>query len=300
MMQRYANKKAKCQSLIQHIPEQGFGVAFSRKIDALLHSSEIEALSTSGETDQEKYVKFRNHQNKILTEVKNCEKEIFNDPRVYYTSKDHLSGETGTMSTILTNGYLYLYNQLLDQGLKVNADVDLRILLNLVGCSYENGTLKMPPEEVELLKIIVKKLLPNRKVSDIFTPNWYEEYKKTMIELETFLLETYNYYTFNQGRQKYGIEQATSSFTDNPLVIKASEKGYLPRERDQYRLWETRPPYASLTNTFGNYTTDQTIEKIIPFLKTLFPPTNVKQGTRGGKFTRKKLKRKHKTRRRLF
>ena len=275
------NLRKKCSDLITPVAS-GPTYAFIRKIDQLIHAPEIEQLSWSNQSEEQKYKSFLDHQRKIYETVRGCEIQVFNDPRAFYVGKTHLDGVTGTMSTILTNGYLWLYNTLLEENpeLEINPDVDLRILLNLVGYTpLENGQLKMPAEELQLLRSIVAKLLPRRTpgANAIFTPGWYEGYENTMNDLENFLTANYIYYRYNQGRQKYGIEDATQNFQEQDIVRRASESGYLPRYYDNWRLWETHPPYVAHDNLFGKYTTDDTIAKVIPLLKTIFPPTPTTQ-----------------------
>ena len=78
-----------CDDLIQHIPEQGYGVAFSRRIDNILHGDieytpENQLPVNANVRLAVKYPEFITHQDTLLSAVEGCEKAIFNDPRVYY------------------------------------------------------------------------------------------------------------------------------------------------------------------------------------------------------------------------
>ena len=74
----------------------------------------------------------RHRQHEVFLEKKfaGCEREVFNDPRVRYPSwRPYLSGETGTMSQLVLNGYYHYYMHLVDMGITANALVDCQLLL---------------------------------------------------------------------------------------------------------------------------------------------------------------------------
>lgn len=106
-----------CNALIEHNPAITY--AFARRIDSIIHGdiplTPNEALPANNSIRLAiQYPEFIEHQKDILAIVDGCEQEVFNDPRVFYSAnKPHLSGPTGSMSTLLTNGFLYLYNELL-------------------------------------------------------------------------------------------------------------------------------------------------------------------------------------------
>lgn len=304
-----------CDHLIEHKPEQGYTVAFSRTIDNLLHADIPYTPENQLPVNRNvrlaiRYPEFIEHQKNILAAVEGCEKQIFNDPRVYYGTKDHLSGETGTMTSMLVNGFLHLYNQLLERvpSLKVNADNDLRVLLHLVQCTpIKDGVLQMPPEELTILRAIVAKLYPKRRGS-IFTPQWYALYERTMQDLDNLFFDKYKYYIFTMNGEphKRGAGQAGESvFNDETLteaqknLLKMAKKeGFMPMYDDPYKLWETHPPYVSITNLFGAYTADEMLTTYIPLLKTIFPPVAVGGRRRRHFKTKRHAKRKaQKTRR---
>jgi hypothetical protein len=290
-----------CNALIEQNPNITY--AFARQIDSVIHGpipyTPDEDLPVNASVRLAvKYPEFIQHQNDILAMVEGCEKEVFNDPRAFYLgNKPHLSGITGTMSTLLTNGFLHLYNELLKRvpSLKVNADVDLLLLLNLV-----KHTESMPDEELALVKEIAQRLYPKRE-SNIFTPEWYTNYTTTIIQLDDLLLDTYKYYIYGDPPQKYGLTTGLDFLrgfvdqTNGPsanrqaikdFLQKAEQNGYIYSH--QYRLWETRPPYVLLSPPIlETKDADTIVSTIIPFLKTIFPPKQ-----RGGRRARKTMKRR--------
>jgi len=264
-----------------------------RAIDQVLHDFQ-------GTTYEDFLVK----QAELITLVLGCEKEIFNDPSVFYLSKPHLQGKTGTMSTILTNGYLFLYNQLVeaDPTLQVNADVDLRILIRLAMHSRDT----MPDQEKEYLRSIVQKLKPKRK-TNILSPEWFAEWKAAALKLQynysdldfykndtvasaiKFFQSTeaidFSEANFSMGPKQKSFYQALENqgIAVNKRIQEIKEelvtwvrKGYFPDPEDEYRLWELYPPYLTSGPKFddqGNMFMDSFDEFIsvdIPYLERLF------------------------------
>ena len=295
-----------CNALIEQNPNITY--AFARRIDSVIHGTipytpDNQLPLNNSVRLAIRYPEFIAHQDNILAMVDGCEKEVFNDPRAYYKgNKPHLSGVTGSMSTLLTNGFLHLYNELLKKvpSLKVNADVDLLLLLNLVKHSPS-----MPDEEIALVKQIAGRLYPKRQ-TNIFTPEWYTNYINTIIQLDDLLIDTYKYYIYGDPPQKYGLAtgldflrpysqekeglspaNVTKREKIKEILKKAEDNGYI--FSDQYRLWETHPPYVSLSPPVSeNQDADTIVAKFIPFLKTLFPPKQ-----RGGKRRKTRKQRKH-------
>lgn len=262
-----------------------------RNVDEIIHSF-----------DGTTYEDFVLKQAEILSVVQGCEKEVFNDPRVFYVGKPFLSGKTGTMSTILTNGYLVLYNSLFDS-VQVNADVDLQILLNLVIRSKEN----MPLEERQVLKDIVKKLLVKTR-TNILSKEWFQEYKQAVKELMRYsrldyqgtsvvsmiqLLRRQEDFDFSPSNYSMGpkkkayyvnleAELRLRGTSVNEMFHEAKEKmkvwirkGFFPDADDSYSLWELHPPYVTALKfddggTMYNDSFELFLGKDIPFLETLF------------------------------
>jgi hypothetical protein len=74
----------------------------------------------------------RHRQHEIFLERKfrRCEEAVFNDPTVKYPSwRPYLSGETGTMSQLILNGYYQYYTHLVDRGIRFNGLADCQVLL---------------------------------------------------------------------------------------------------------------------------------------------------------------------------
>ena len=292
-----------CNALIEQNPNITY--AFARRIDSVIHGdipltpNELLPVNSSIRLAVH-YPEFIDHQKNILAMVDGCEKEIFNDPRALYRgNKPHLSGKTGSMSTLLTNGFLYVYNELLKKvpTLEVNADIDLLLLLNLVKHSPS-----MPEEEIALVKEIAQRLYPKRK-SNIFTPEWYTNYTNTIVELDNLLLDNYKWYLYGDPLQKVdlttsldflrpfseeieGLSAANLSKRDSikNFLRKADTNGYLYVH--PLRLWETHPPYVVLSPpVLERVDADTYVAKTIPFFKTLFPPKQ-----KGGRRSQKQRK----------
>jgi hypothetical protein len=278
-----------CKYLIQEVPS--YSAPFSRRIDSIIHD-----VWSDGSDVLRSYERFLEHQQYILNVSKGCEEAIFNDPRVKYPGKDILSGPTGTMSSILTNGYLYLYNSLLDRvpSLRVNADVDLRILFFLILHTKRNedGSLQMPELEKEYLRDIVQKLYRRRTFTlgtPIFTPEWYEEMTAAIREL-IGLFETYPYR--RPGERpilEYLVTYLKSQKETHAKIQDWQRKAFIPSfDADwNYRLWETHPPYATQWLQWSHAFIEDYLAAI-PLFKSLFPPTPV---TLGGKRRYRKTKR---------
>lgn len=279
-----------CNAWIEHNPAITY--AFARHIDSILHGpipytpddqlSLDPSVRLAVQTQE-----FIEHQRTILALVDGCELEIFNDPRVFYTEdKPHLSGPTGSMSTLLTNGFVYLYKELLTKvpSLTVNADVDLLLLLNLVKHSPE-----MPEEELANVTNLAYQLYP-RRTTNICTPEWYSNYTNTIIQVDDLLLETYPWYIYGDPLQKLGVTVGVDflrGYSDKPddqsqekrtrikrSLTEAEQHGYI--FSSPYRLWETRPPYAVLSPpVLEGYDADTLVSKSIPFLRTVLPPLSL-------------------------
>lgn len=72
----------------------------------------------------------RQHEAFLQRKFTGCEREVFNDASVRYPNwRPYLSGQTGTMSQLILNGYYHFYLHLVDMGLTVNAKADCQILL---------------------------------------------------------------------------------------------------------------------------------------------------------------------------
>jgi hypothetical protein len=78
------------------------------------------------------YKQHISHQRDILELVRDCERQIFNDPTVVYATRPHLTGQYGTMSNILTSYYFYLYKSLLHRGVKIATDHDCTTIFCLL------------------------------------------------------------------------------------------------------------------------------------------------------------------------
>lgn len=289
-----------CNALIEHNPNITY--AFARRIDSVIHGdiplTPDEELPVNRSVRLAvQYPEFIDHQKNILAMVDGCEKEVFNDPRAFYFGgKPHLSGKTGSMSTLLTNGFLYLYNELLKKvpTLEVNADIDLLLLLNLVKHSPS-----MPEEEIALVKEIAQRLYPKRK-SNVFTPEWYTNYANTIVELDDLLLNNYKWYIYGNPPQKYDIitsldflrpySEETEGLSAANLSKRAAIKEFLKKADENgylyshpFRLWETHPPYVQLSPpVLERVDADTFLSTQLPFFKTLFPPKQ-----KGGRRRRK-------------
>jgi hypothetical protein len=314
-----------CREFVKHNPIITY--AHSRQIDSLIHADipySQESL-TIQEPDLRlsiQYPEFIQHQDTILSAVEGCEKAIFNDASgAFYIGKPQISGKEGHMSILLTNGFVYMYNVLLNKvpSLSVNADVDLRILLSLVEhCPIIDGKIQIPDEELKIIQEICTKLYPKR-TTDIFTPEWYSELEDFIHSLNTLIRQKYPYRLGfggnpgNAGYQEYGLdvglsylrgryfphegqenrEQNTDKETIRFLIREAEEKGFI-FNRD-YRLYETHPPYTLYENQFERQNKDDLLKSVIPQLKTIFPPRALPR--RGGRRTRRNHRSKKQTRR---
>lgn len=91
----------------------------------------LEDLEAAFETYSENPVeRHRQHEIFLKRKFRGCEEAVFNDPSVKYPSwRPYLSGETGTMSQLILNGYYTYYLHLVNMGLRVNAVADCQVLL---------------------------------------------------------------------------------------------------------------------------------------------------------------------------
>jgi hypothetical protein len=285
----------RCEDFLRVESNDGFRNWLQRKIDDDIHS-----------WNEGSYEDFLVKQAELLTLVNGCEKEIFNDPRVFYVGKPHLQGVTGTMSTILTNGYLFLYNELLNLNptIQVNADIDLQILLRLAIHSKEN----MPQQEREYLQLIVQKLLPKRR-TNIVSPEWFQEYAQvvneikskyakllyipsqqvTIADVASFLQSERDEIDFSPENFSMGPKQKTYYVNLNEtlkqqgtsvnqlfkegkrIVYSWVSKGFVPdTEEDIFRLWELHPPYVQSGPKY-NDTGNMYMDSLDTFLSTDLP-----------------------------
>ncbi len=92
-----------------------------REIDRLIHH-----LYSQGPVSSQDHLA---HQVALLSITRGHEREVFNDPSVRYPGwRPHFSGETGTMSNVLTSSFFYLYWQLIEKGLRVNPEDDFKVM----------------------------------------------------------------------------------------------------------------------------------------------------------------------------
>lgn len=280
-----------CSELIKHNPAIPY--AFSRAIDAEIHKELI----------YDPYTQFMQHQLSILEKTEGCEKAVFNDPRAeYFGPRPWLKGPTGTMSAIMTNGYLFLYNRLLEKvpDLQVNADMDLRLLLNLLQYVPQEplGTLKLIDNELYTIRSLVEKLYARRR-EPIFSPAWYSAWEAAIRDLDERATRDYRYYMYGDPRRKTAIEAPVGFFRGReetrPYIQELEQLSFVPPEH--FTLWEVKPPYVRGTNQFEYMTTDEILKTQIPMFKTIFPPQDIIRGGKHRKTRYRKQTKRRQTRR---
>ncbi len=121
------------------------------------------------------------HQITLLSITRGHEREVFNDPSVRYPGwRPHLSGETGTMSNILTSSFFYLYWQLIEMGLRIDPEADFKVMHQiLMSMNFEQDledrfTLSIPPEEYRSFRQVLHYLNQLNPGSPLLTSAYWD------------------------------------------------------------------------------------------------------------------------------
>lgn len=208
-------------------------------------------------------------QAEILDRFAGCEKQIFNDPTVKYTFRKHFNGTTGTMSNILTSGYLNLYFTLLNRrdAIEVNALDDLITLFSLASSlTVRDGQFVMDTEEFQSMKLIIERLKAMLPRNQLFTEEWFRSYDDFLRRTHMEALEKYTYYRSDPSHQT--VEQALEWKT--PRLGKDEQKELAEKyflRSFSHDLYEYYPPYMNPHYYSGQMT--EYLEKL-PALQQLF------------------------------
>jgi len=183
------------------------------------------------------------HQYEMLESIKGHEEEIFTNS-VFYPFRDHFNGTTGTLSNLLSNCFFHIYDAMLERGIPVNVEADLKTLYWLV---YRFNH-KTPLSEWALAQKIKTKLVSRlTRILPFLTRSYYATYYELIERADRELLlpsSTCTYYKehpdhrsmdFLKGRAPY-----TKEFTalEEPLIYKFGPCEYGPDYLDM-SLFET-------------------------------------------------------------
>jgi hypothetical protein len=185
------------------------------------------------------------HQHQMLEAVKGYERAIFRD-NVFYPFRDHFNGTTGTLSNLLSNCFFHIYDAMLDQGIPVNAEADLKTLYWLV-YRFNN---RLPASEWALVQKIRTRLISQlTQLLPFLQSSYYAAYYELIERADRELLlpsSTCTYYKehpehrsveFLKGRAPYTTEFVALG---EPLIYKHGPCEYGPDYLDM-DLFETIP-----------------------------------------------------------
>jgi len=145
----------------------------TRVIDERIHS-----LNYKNPTQAEHF----KHQIDLLRFTKDNEIAIFNDPFVVYDNiPHHFNGTTGTMSNILTSGFIYLYSELIEKGANINPlDIYRLYYFSAYIKINDRNQIQLNKKEFIAIKNIYRKLKILNPENELFTKKFWDEYKSEM------------------------------------------------------------------------------------------------------------------------
>jgi hypothetical protein len=164
-----SSEKSKCDTFLE-FSERSSDSFTIRMIDEIIHEL---IRKPDGRIDTSPGA-YRKKQERIIEQIKGCEVAIFNDPRIKYGGRPHLSGITGALSNILTGTFYYLYYNVIQiPEIKINVKADL-ITLFYTGILIDFS--KLPPNDNRVIQNIITILLEKAKKEHItlFTPDWWD------------------------------------------------------------------------------------------------------------------------------
>ena len=136
-----------------------------------------------------------NHQYHMLEVIHGYEEEIFTD-NVTYPFREHFNGPTGTLSNLLSNCFFHIYYAMLERGILVNVETDLKILYCIV-YRFNN----VPPIELHIVEKIRNRLITLLGTIPPFLSHaYYKKYYEFIERADTELLlpsSTCTYYKEN-------------------------------------------------------------------------------------------------------
>jgi hypothetical protein len=233
----------------------------TRRADEIIH----EHAGYEDMSPREKLAHHKRKQQDILARFVGCEKEIFNDPTVKYPFRKHFSGRTGTMSNILTSGYLMLYEYLLNGPLEIDvnpADDFLTLFYLASSLKVVDGVFLVDHDEFEAMKRILVRLRSMLPETQLFTEEWFHFYRQFLERLHREALEGYTYYRNNPERQSPGqlIGWKLSKLSKEE---QEEVRGMQFAGSYSHSLYEYYPPYM-----YPNYMDDR-IEEYLQKLRAL-------------------------------
>lgn len=219
------------------------------------------------------------HQRKLLEFTRGNEIAIFNDPLVVYDSiPHHFNGVTGTMSNILTSGFIYLYSELINKGVTINPlDIYRLYYFSAYIKINERNQIQLNKYEFTAMKNIYRQLKKLNPENELFTKKFWDDYQSEMAK-----------FIKNCREKKIGIYQRLNGQVppnfetfDYCLMIN-NKMDYIfyiyEKEKEKLTLmYEYVPPFLNKRNQ-NNYgvlfrNLDYTIEEIInrlEFMKNFF------------------------------
>ena len=215
----------------------------TRVADTLLHDHR-----RMGETAAAKLLHHKAKQREILDLFAGCEKQIFNDPEVKYTFRNHFNGKTGTMSNILTSGYFVLYDRLLNgpYGIEVNALDDLVTVFHLASSlTVRDNAFVMDSDEFEAMKRIILRLQSMLPENTLFTEQWFRTYTEFLRAIHREALEKYTYYRNDPSHQTVTQAMGWKVPRLKEAEQKVAKEKYFIRSFN-HDLYEYYPPYMNV------------------------------------------------------
>jgi hypothetical protein len=186
-----------------------------------------------------------NHQYQMLEAIKGHEEQIFTD-NVYYEFRPHFSGTTGTLSNLLSNCFFHIYHAMLEKGIPVNVEADLKTLYWLV-YRFNN---KLPLYEWLLVQKIRNRLVSLlTEIPSFLHKSYYANYYELIERANRELLlpsSTFTYYKEHPEHRSVDVLKGRAPYTkefelfDEPLIYRYGPCEYGPDYLDM-SLFEIIP-----------------------------------------------------------
>jgi hypothetical protein len=125
-------------------------------------------------------------QQKIISILTGCEKQLLNDPTVNYPYRLSFRGITGTLTNLLTGGFFHIYlHALTTPGITVNVCVDLITVFdhvkNYISYDIHQKRFVLPDVEFKAIKQIIAILMKKKNkfpyLVNLFSKSWFERLK---------------------------------------------------------------------------------------------------------------------------
>jgi len=236
----------------------------TRVIDQRIHS-----LYNKNPTRAEHFT----HQIELLRFTEGNEIAIFNDPLVVYSENHHnFNGVTGTMSSILTSGFIYLYSELLEKGVNINPlDIYRLYYFSAYIKINERNQIQLNKYEFTAMKNIYRQLKILNPENELFAKKFWDDYQSEMARfIENCRVKKIEISQRLNGDVPHNFE----TFNYCLLINKNTDYYFYNYEKEKEKLtlmYEYIPPFLNERNQ-NNYgvlfrNLDYTIEEIMSRLK---------------------------------